>query len=102
MRTSIQWLSHPMQIGKHLWRVGVGEYDIRSPDNLTRCTFYQYSRDGMDWKEAREWPSYDSNDTYNGLPLSLDRLYKRERRALDTALDRQPRMELDLQGSLFA
>lgn len=109
-RENILWVSEPIQIGKHLWRVGVGSYNICGPnyDKLTRCTFYQWCRgDGVrvdfngGWQESTAWPSYDGNDTYNGLPRTLDALYRRELPSIDRWLERQPRMNLDNQGSLF-
>ena len=82
--------SQPMTIGKHEWRV------IVRPSYLGgNCTEYQWRPaampgllEGMDehWRREEDWPGFNGNDTYCGLPRTLRRLYEREKAALDRHL----------------
>lgn len=74
-----------MRIGKHEWKCVVYRHDIygactnyhwRNPDNL----------DMPDFQECRAWPNYDGNDTYNGLPRSLIKLYRKYEAEIEAAL----------------
>jgi len=100
-RKNILFTSKPITIGKHEWRILVSEHQLYStPEGvLTLCTSYQWrcacAPDGQ-WHEAQEWPAYDHNDTYNGIPRSLMRLYKRELASINRYLNKP-----DQQCSLF-
>ena len=84
-------ISEPMTIGKHAWRL-VQYRDTTSryvTDETTEIrqlvetpavfVGYQWRRlDGRfeDWRQARDWPKYDSDDgQYRGFPRSLRKLY---------------------------
>lgn len=72
------YLSSPMKIGKQLWRMRICENG--QGQVVTRYEFQDSS--GMFWHGQRDWPWYDFNDTYLGLPKELAKLYERERPAL--------------------
>jgi hypothetical protein len=67
--------SPPMLIGRthqFEWRVIVTESSLHPG---VRVTEYQWRPLGLPyWRGTREWPSYDFNHTYYGLPLSLRKL----------------------------
>jgi len=61
----------PFLIGKHEWRLQVKDFYLGG-----RCTSYQWRRVGGEfWEPSTTWPRFDPNDTYDGLPKSLERLY---------------------------
>jgi hypothetical protein len=67
-------VSQPMLIGKHEWRLRIFNHPTYGP-----CTTFEWRRAGSDgWNPQRQWPSYDINHTYLGVPRGLDRLYDRE------------------------
>jgi len=68
------------------WRVIVTESRI-IPGR--RVTEYQWRPPGLScWHGTREWPTYDFNHTYYGLPLGLRKLWERY----------QPEIQAVLQG----
>jgi hypothetical protein len=82
--------SQPMTIGKHEWRV-----IVRPHYQGGNCLEYQWRR--LDtfglpaafrdpWRGEEEWPGWNGNDTYCGLPRTLEKLYRREKAALDRHL----------------
>lgn len=72
------FISEPMKIGRHEWRIGVGTFSMPYSKDR-RCTFYEWRKlHSQEWNSARSWPRYDINDTYNGMPKTLKRLYDRE------------------------
>ena len=77
----VYFMSRPMKIGLHEWRINIRDCDICG--KVQTCTEYQWRRDNGPWQSAREWPAYDHNDTYNGLPRSLTKLYEANRAAVD-------------------
>jgi hypothetical protein len=95
--------SCPMTIGKHEWRVIVTPSDFGG-----NCLEYQWrpsSKQGLPeamrlhWRSGKEWPRWNGNDTYCGLPRTLQKLYYHEIRELDKHLSRvgkvaAPQMEL--------
>jgi len=88
MRLETLYTSEPMTIGKTHWRVGVASYEIGRGESL--CTFYEWSKCGHYWNDSRQWPTYDGNDTYNGLPKSLEKLYYREKEMIDHLIHDKP------------
>jgi antirestriction protein ArdC len=72
------YVSEPMQIGNHQWRMLIGYNDLGSVG--TRYEFQDQS--GSFWHEQRSWPQYNINSTYLGLPRGLAKLYEREQPAL--------------------
>jgi antirestriction protein ArdC len=71
------YVSPPMQIGSHLWRLRIER------SGQGRCTRYEFQDDsGAFWRCQREWGRYDINDTYLGLPVGLKKLYEREKPVL--------------------
>ena len=75
--TEYLYISNSMKIGKHFWRIVV------EPSRYGgNCTEYQYNMarsNGLSvWLTETSWPRYNSNDTYNGIPKSLKRLWERE------------------------
>lgn len=79
--------SLPMWIGKHQWRVvvtsrGYTEYEFRKqPLRLANCTLVDFT-----WHHSREWPAYDFNDTYYGLPRTLSKLWEANRVEIERIL----------------
>ena len=72
------YTSEPMQIGKHLWRIKIDHFD-----RSRLCTSYEFQDEsGSFWHRSQDWPRYNINDTYLGLPRNLAKLYEREQPAL--------------------
>ena len=69
--------SAPMRIGKTDWRISV-------VDSYTygRVTLYEWF-DEWRWRADTNHPRFDSNDTYNGLPKGLRRLFNANLDALE-------------------
>jgi len=68
---TIYFETAPFLIGRYEWRLLVKAFYFGG-----RCTSYQWRRIGEEvWKDARDWPRFDLNDTYEGLPKSLEKLY---------------------------
>jgi hypothetical protein len=94
--------SKPIMIGKHEWRVIVTPFHLGG-----NCLEYQWRPANANgtaigsrefWRCSKDWPRWNGNDTYCGLPKTLDKLYYREIRELDKHLCRvapiAPQMEL--------
>lgn len=62
--------SEPMKIGKHHWRIAVNYFDYLRAN----CTVYEWSRDGIEWNNYRQWHDYDFNGSWG--PKSLTTLFK--------------------------
>ena len=61
----------PFLIGKHEWCLIVKDFFLGG-----KCTSYQWRRVGGElWKPSTVWLRFDPNDTYDGLPKSLEKLY---------------------------
>ena len=71
------YTSPSMTIGQHEWRMLI---ERSGRGAVTRYEFQDES--GAFWHRSQEWPRYDINDTYLGLPLGLAKLYEREQPAL--------------------
>ena len=71
------YISPPMEVGKQSWRLLI---ERAGRGVQTRYEFADQS--GTFWRRSQEWPSYDINDTYLGLPRGLGKLYEREKPAL--------------------
>ncbi|MEQ9448210.1 MAG: hypothetical protein RLN70_04780, partial [Rhodospirillaceae bacterium] len=72
---NIHYSTNPMKLGNHEWRcLVVGfyrggrctKYQWRKP----ACTIGDYTQPAGRWKNAQDWPSFNSDDTYHGLPKS--------------------------------
>lgn len=88
--------SEPMRIRNHEWRIIVFQ-----TLSYGRCTRYQWrpvnTLAGLPparWRNDTDWPRYNSDDTYNGLPRSLMRLYKQNLNKVKKSLAH----DLDLHG----
>lgn len=80
------YTSPAMRLGKQDWRVVVRPFYLGG-----YCTEYQFRSSGADrWRTATEWPGYDGDDTYNGLPRSLERLYRKHHAEVRAALAGEP------------
>ncbi|WP_244832479.1 hypothetical protein [Caballeronia sp. TF1N1] len=77
----IYHVSCPMKIGQHEWRLIIRDFYISG--RVKACTEYEWRKDGGPWRNAKDWPTYDSNDTYNGLPRSLQKLFDANKAAVD-------------------
>ena len=78
LKIETHWISEPLRIGKHDWRIGVGSFRMMF-NRLERCTFYQWrGPQSHVWNDGLHWPTYDTNDTYCGMPKTLTKLYERE------------------------
>ena len=84
---TILFESTPLLIGKHEWRVIVRPFYLGG-----NCLEYQWRPapmpglpEGMagHWRGERDWPHWNGDDTYCGLPKTLRKLYHREKAALD-------------------
>jgi hypothetical protein len=72
------YISPPMLIGKTEWCLVVYQHV-----SYRLCTDYHWRRSNHDdWMPSKKWPSYDGNDTHDGLPRTLLKLWKREALAL--------------------
>lgn len=77
----ILFASPPHKVGKHEWRFLVYE-TARPMYGRRRFTSWEWRRLPMagwspeTWKAPRAWPSYDGNDTYDGLPRTLCRIFR--------------------------
>lgn len=71
----IHYATNPMKIGKHEWRCLV--VDVNFLGRIERCTRYQFRAPGGNWQVSSKWPSYNHNDTYDGLPKSVYCLYEK-------------------------
>lgn len=73
--------SEPMLVGKHLWRIVVEPSRWAKFTGVANCSDHQWKRasdpHGV-WRNAKEWPAYDGDDTYDGLPKGLQKLWERE------------------------
>jgi len=67
----IYYASPTRLIGRHHWRMVVENSRYGG-----RCTDWQWQRMGCeDWHPSKEWPRYNADDTYDGLPRSLQPFY---------------------------
>lgn len=102
-----------MKIGKHTWKLRVCQDDngVISPSvsgldyfsfGPERRTHYFFNA-GRGWWPAEDWPTYDSNHGYMGLPRSLAKLfYKYEthiRQALIVPADGSHTIQADPQAA---
>ena len=71
------YISPAMHLGQHDWRLRI---ERSGRGMVTKYEFQDES--GSFWRRSQEWPSYDLNDTYLGLPRSLSKLHERENPAL--------------------
>lgn len=83
-----------MRIGKHDWRMIVRPSDYSSR-NVTEYQWRPANLHGLPdelharrepWRSGEEWPGYNFNDSYLGLPKTLRALYDREKPQLDRHL----------------
>jgi hypothetical protein len=72
------YASEPMIIGKHSWRMKI----IRRQNGQTTTRYEFMDESGCFWHDQKDWPRYNFNDTYLGLPRGLNKLYEREQVAL--------------------
>jgi len=72
------YVSQPMQIGQHMWRMAIDRGDRGGI--ITRYEYQDESK--AFWHSERDWYAYNINDTYLGLPRGLSKLYAREKPAL--------------------
>lgn len=87
------YISPPMIIGKHEWCCVVYRHA-----KYGACTEYHWRKlypqswaQGLPpdrWRSQENWPRHDTNDTYGGLPRSLQKLYLRHRQEIEAALAR--------------
>lgn len=77
-----------MLIGKHYWRMIVIDFWLVPNDqSYKRCTRFQWRRSFFDvWQNASEWPTYNHNDTFDGIPKSLSKLFYKYEREIMSAL----------------
>jgi hypothetical protein len=96
------YTSKPITIGKHEWHVIVSPFYLGG-----NCLEYQWRPAGKQiqgiptrehWRCSKDWPRWNGNDTYCGLPKTLHKLYYREIRELDKHLSHisAPSAQLEL------
>ncbi len=95
--------SRPIAIGKHEWRVIVRPFYLGG-----NCLEYQWRLAALPglpedmpghWQGEEDWPRWNGDDTYCGLPRSLRKLYDREKAELDRHLrgiEPEPAAQLSL------
>lgn len=89
MHENTIFTSEPMVIGRSgvQWRILVkeGNPHWKPPDVIDRWTCYEFKYPddvfvkNKRWQDSHQWPSYDFNDTYSGLPRSLAKLYDKNK-----------------------
>ena len=71
-----------MKIGKNRWRCRVEAHPTYGA-----VTNYQWFDESLGfWRDSTHWPTYDDNDSYDGLPKSLENLYRRHEPAILEAM----------------
>ncbi len=97
----IFYASPPMMIGKHEWRVTVIPsrfYDRKQAIMIpARSTLFEWRRpayyfpghhfEAGEWQSQRDWPRYNFNDSFLGLPRTLSKLYDRYKDEIHAALE---------------
>lgn len=71
------YVSPTMRVGQHDWRLRI---ERNGRGMVTKYEFQD--KESPLWRRSQDWPGYDINDTYLGLPKGLTKLYERERQAL--------------------
>ena len=83
---SIVYSTPPERIGHNDWRCVVYVHAAYGP-----CTQWQWMRRPVtaysEWRIDHDWPTYDGNDFYGGMPKSLIRVFEKYRRQIRAALD---------------
>ena len=72
----IRYVSQPIKIGNTHWRLVLKERAAHrnlEEDRKRLCTEYQWNDEGR-WLPGTEWPTYNINDTYLGMPRRLGKL----------------------------
>lgn len=82
-------------VGKHVWRMIVYVGQDMATKEPRRYTSYQFkgaagAASPAGWCAARDWPQYNPNDTYDGLPRSLEKIYTRHKEQIHAALENRP------------
>lgn len=88
---TVLWTSEPLAIGKNEWRIVVAHFPhLETIERATgdhdrggRATFYEwrpiaYRGSPGDWRDERDWPSYDGDRSDCGTPRTLRKLWERE------------------------
>lgn len=79
------WETPVYRIGKHDWKL-----QVYKNEHYGNCTRYLWQRAASDyphdWKTSHQWPKYDDNDTRDGLPRSLEKIYNRHHLEIQNAL----------------
>lgn len=83
------WTSEPMQIGKTFWLVSLYYNNI----DKSFFTGFHYHDPHFkryipcdEWKAEEDHPSYNSNGTFNGLPKTLVKLYKKHEKIISKVI----------------
>ena len=96
---TVLWTSPPLAIGKHEWRIVIGDFPhlltvnraLGRDDTNGRATFYEWRPlachgGPRDWRDEREWPTYEGHRSDCGTPRTLRKLWERERAAIRAVL----------------
>ena len=85
---NVLYKTPPMKIGSQsYWRLIV----IPSSYAPGRATLYQWiSATATYWHDQQDWPSYDFNDTYLGLPMALRTLFDKHKSEIANVLAGEP------------
>jgi hypothetical protein len=95
-RKSTVWTSQPTVIGRHEWRLTLIDF-INLLGRKDKCIGYEWrkipnSPTGVvaeaEWQDVERWPTFDINDTDEGLPRSLRRLYEQHEGAVRAWCDK--------------
>lgn len=84
-----RFVSPPMKIGKHEWRIVQGEYlDFNGVKHPTMEYEWRVFPSNW-WHRSTEWPSYDHNDgEFMGMPRSLVKLWNRHKAEIEPIIRR--------------
>ena len=95
-RKSTVWTSQPTVIGRHEWRLTLIDF-INLLGRKDKCIGYEWRKipnipTGVvaeaEWQDVERWPTFDINDTDEGLPRSLRRLYEQHEGAVRAWCDK--------------
>ena len=95
-RKATVWASQPTVIGRHEWRLTLIDF-INLLGRKDKCIGYEWRKipnipTGVvaeaEWQDVERWPTFDINDTDEGLPRSLRGLYEQHEGAVRAWCDK--------------
>jgi len=81
-----------MKIANFQWRCVVEYSDFL----LSNCSHFEFRKNQhSDWTTDKNWPTYDDNAAFGGMPKTLAKLYERFKSEILAALNESPALSLD-------